>query len=165
MPETFNFSGDAVTYLGFLGVSATGLILYWIFRSYFRSPLNKWNLFVFIQASPFVSHHMLKCGATSSTPTSDFTLKNHFVKLQMHCNWVNQVAVDTTTVRIIVTVVISVIVTLKFVVVRVWLSEMITSLIGIIVLGTFLTLFYLEDKDGAGLYDPDPSASDRHRRR
>ena len=42
---------------------------------------------------------------------------------------------------------------------------MITSLIGIIVLGTFLTLFYLEDKDGGGLYDPDPSASDRHLRR
>lgn len=40
-PETYNFAGDVFTYLGFVGVSATGLILYWISRSYFNSPLNK----------------------------------------------------------------------------------------------------------------------------
>jgi hypothetical protein len=28
----------------------------------------------------------------------------------------------------------------------------------------FLLLFYLEDRDGGGLYDPDPSASYRHRK-
>lgn len=39
--ETYNFSGDVVTILGLIGVSATGLILYWVFRSFYRSPLNK----------------------------------------------------------------------------------------------------------------------------
>lgn len=42
---------------------------------------------------------------------------------------------------------------------------MITSLIGITILGTFLTLFYLEDRDGGGMYDPDPTAAERHRQR
>ena len=40
---------------------------------------------------------------------------------------------------------------------------MVTLVIGGVIFSTFLTLFYLEDKDGGGLYDPDPSASYRHR--
>jgi len=42
---------------------------------------------------------------------------------------------------------------------------MITMLIGGVILSTFATLFYLEDRDGGGVYDSDPSASYRHHNR
>ena len=39
-----------------------------------------------------------------------------------------------------------------------------TAILGGVILSTFLTLFYLEDRAGGGLYDPDPSASERYRK-
>jgi hypothetical protein len=42
---------------------------------------------------------------------------------------------------------------------------MITAILGGVILSTFSILFYLEDRAGGGLYDPDPSASFRHRNR
>jgi hypothetical protein len=41
---------------------------------------------------------------------------------------------------------------------------MVTAIVGGIVLSTFSLLWYLEDREGGGLYDPDPTASDRYRR-
>jgi hypothetical protein len=41
MLETYNFTGDTVTYLGFLGVISTAIILVTVFRSFYNSPLNK----------------------------------------------------------------------------------------------------------------------------
>ena len=41
MPESLNFTGDAVTYLGLLGVVSTLIILVSVFRSYYNSPLRK----------------------------------------------------------------------------------------------------------------------------
>lgn len=41
---------------------------------------------------------------------------------------------------------------------------MITLVIGGVIVSAFLILFYLEDKDGGGLYDPDPSASYRNKK-
>jgi hypothetical protein len=40
-PDTLNFNGDAVTFLGLVGVISTAVILISIFRSYWSSPLNK----------------------------------------------------------------------------------------------------------------------------
>ena len=40
---------------------------------------------------------------------------------------------------------------------------MITLAIGGVILTTFSIMFYLEDRDGGGLYDPDSSASYRHK--
>ena len=40
-PTTFDFSGDAVTFLGLIGVTSTLIILISVFRSYFNSPLRK----------------------------------------------------------------------------------------------------------------------------
>ena len=40
-----------------------------------------------------------------------------------------------------------------------------TLIIGAVVITIFGTLFYLEDRDGGGLYDPDPSASFRYNNR
>jgi len=37
MIETYSFSGNAVTYLGFIGVVSTGIILVTAFRRYFNS--------------------------------------------------------------------------------------------------------------------------------
>jgi len=34
-------AGDSVTYLGFIGITATVVILFTVFRSYFKSPLRK----------------------------------------------------------------------------------------------------------------------------
>jgi len=34
-------AGDAITYLGFVGVFATVVIMITVFRSYFKSPLRK----------------------------------------------------------------------------------------------------------------------------
>lgn len=41
MPDTFNFTGDTVTYLGFIGVISTFIIVVSVFRAYFNSPLKK----------------------------------------------------------------------------------------------------------------------------
>jgi hypothetical protein len=40
---------------------------------------------------------------------------------------------------------------------------MVTAIIGGVILTVFSIMFYLEDRDGGGLYDPDPSASYRYR--
>ncbi len=42
---------------------------------------------------------------------------------------------------------------------------MVTAILGGVILTTFSILFYLEDREGGGLYDPDPSASYRYRNR
>ena len=41
MPETMTFTGDAVTFLGLIGVISTAIIVVTVFRSYFNSPLRK----------------------------------------------------------------------------------------------------------------------------
>jgi hypothetical protein len=41
MPNSLNFTGDAVTFLGLIGVTSTLIILVSVFRSYFNSPLRK----------------------------------------------------------------------------------------------------------------------------
>lgn len=40
-PDTLNFVGDSVTYLGFIGVVSTLIILVTVFRRYYNSPLRK----------------------------------------------------------------------------------------------------------------------------
>jgi hypothetical protein len=40
-PDTFTFAGDAVTFLGLIGVISTAIIVVSVFRSYFNSPLRK----------------------------------------------------------------------------------------------------------------------------
>jgi len=40
-PETFDFSGNATTFLGLVGVISTGIIVITSFRRYFNSPLKK----------------------------------------------------------------------------------------------------------------------------
>jgi hypothetical protein len=40
-PDSLNFTGDAVTFLGLIGVTSTLIILVTVFRSYFNSPLRK----------------------------------------------------------------------------------------------------------------------------
>ena len=40
-PDSLNFTGDAVTYLGLVGVISTLIIVVSVFRSYFNSPLRK----------------------------------------------------------------------------------------------------------------------------
>jgi hypothetical protein len=40
-PDTYSFSGDAVTFLGLIGVISTGIIILTAFRRYFNSPLKK----------------------------------------------------------------------------------------------------------------------------
>jgi len=39
-PDTYTFSGDAVTILGFIGVVSTLLIVVTAFRRFFDSPYN-----------------------------------------------------------------------------------------------------------------------------
>jgi hypothetical protein len=39
-PETLNFNGDAVTFLGLIGVASTFLIIVIAFRRFFNSPYN-----------------------------------------------------------------------------------------------------------------------------
>ena len=39
-PETYTFSGDAVTFLGLVGVASTLLIVVTAFRRFFNSPYN-----------------------------------------------------------------------------------------------------------------------------
>ena len=41
MIETYNFSGNVVTFLGLIGVVSTGIIVATSFRRYFNSPLRK----------------------------------------------------------------------------------------------------------------------------
>ena len=41
MPDTFNFYGDGVTFLGFVGVISTAIIVVTAFRRYWSSPLRK----------------------------------------------------------------------------------------------------------------------------
>jgi hypothetical protein len=41
MPESLNFTGDAVTYLGLVGVVSTLIILVSVFRSFANSPVRK----------------------------------------------------------------------------------------------------------------------------
>jgi len=41
MIETLDFSGNVVTFLGFVGVISTGIIVVTSFRRYFNSPLRK----------------------------------------------------------------------------------------------------------------------------
>lgn len=41
MPQTYTFSGDAVTLLGLVGVISTAIIIFTAFRSYNNSPLRK----------------------------------------------------------------------------------------------------------------------------
>tara|TARA_B000000441_G_C21599022_1_gene264673 strand:+ start:494 stop:622 length:129 start_codon:yes stop_codon:yes gene_type:complete len=40
-PDTFNFTGDAVTVIGFIGVASTLIILFTAFTRYNNSPLRK----------------------------------------------------------------------------------------------------------------------------
>jgi hypothetical protein len=40
-PDSLNFTGDAVTYLGLIGVISTAIIVITVFRSYYNSPLRK----------------------------------------------------------------------------------------------------------------------------
>ena len=40
-PDSLNFTGDAITYLGLIGVISTAIIVVSVFRSYFNSPLRK----------------------------------------------------------------------------------------------------------------------------
>jgi len=39
-PETYSFSGDAITFLGLVGVTSTLLIVVTAFRKFFNSPYN-----------------------------------------------------------------------------------------------------------------------------
>ena len=39
-PDTYTFSGDAVTFLGLVGVASTLLIVVTSFRRFFNSPYN-----------------------------------------------------------------------------------------------------------------------------
>ena len=39
-PDQFNFNGDAITFLGLIGVVSTGIIIVTAFRRFFNSPMN-----------------------------------------------------------------------------------------------------------------------------
>lgn len=41
MPETYQFSGDAITFIGLVGVISTAIIVLTVFRSYWSSPYRK----------------------------------------------------------------------------------------------------------------------------
>lgn len=40
-PDTYTFAGDAVTFIGMVGVASTLLIVVTAFRRYYNSPLRK----------------------------------------------------------------------------------------------------------------------------
>jgi hypothetical protein len=40
MPETFNFTGDATTFIGLVGVVSTAIIIFTAFRRFYSSPYN-----------------------------------------------------------------------------------------------------------------------------
>ena len=39
-PESLHFTGNAVTFLGLIGVVSTGIIIVTAFRRFFNSPMN-----------------------------------------------------------------------------------------------------------------------------
>ena len=39
-PESLQFTGNAVTFLGLIGVVSTGIIIVTAFRRFFNSPMN-----------------------------------------------------------------------------------------------------------------------------
>jgi hypothetical protein len=41
MPETYQFTGDATTVFGLVGVISTAVIIFSVFRSYWSSPYRK----------------------------------------------------------------------------------------------------------------------------
>jgi hypothetical protein len=41
IPDTYSFSGDAVTVLGLVGIISTGIILVIAYTRYWNSPLRK----------------------------------------------------------------------------------------------------------------------------
>jgi hypothetical protein len=41
MIDTYTFTGDTVTYLGLIGIISTAIILVSVFRSFYKSPMNK----------------------------------------------------------------------------------------------------------------------------
>ena len=41
MIDTYSFTGDAVTFLGLVGVVSTGIIIVTAFRRYYSSPMRK----------------------------------------------------------------------------------------------------------------------------
>jgi hypothetical protein len=41
MIDTYTFTGDAITYLGLIGIISTAIIVITVFRSYYNSPLRK----------------------------------------------------------------------------------------------------------------------------
>ena len=41
MPDTYSFAGDAITFLGLIGVASTLLIIVTSFRRYWNSPYRK----------------------------------------------------------------------------------------------------------------------------
>jgi hypothetical protein len=41
MPDTYTFSGDAVTFLGLVGVVSTLVIVVTAYRKYWNSPLRR----------------------------------------------------------------------------------------------------------------------------
>jgi hypothetical protein len=41
MPESYAFTGDAITLIGLVGVLSTAVIVYSVFRSYWSSPYRK----------------------------------------------------------------------------------------------------------------------------
>jgi len=40
-PDSYTFTGDTVTYLGLIGIISTAIIVVSVFRSFYKSPLNK----------------------------------------------------------------------------------------------------------------------------
>jgi hypothetical protein len=40
-PDTYGFNGDAITFLGLLGVASTLLIVVTVFRRYWNSPYRR----------------------------------------------------------------------------------------------------------------------------
>jgi len=40
MPDTLNFTGDATTILGFVGIISTAIIIFTAFRRFYNSPYN-----------------------------------------------------------------------------------------------------------------------------
>lgn len=39
-PDQLSFNGDAITFLGLIGVVSTGIIIVTAFRRFFNSPMN-----------------------------------------------------------------------------------------------------------------------------
>ena len=39
-PDTYTFTGDAITFLGLVGVISAGIIIFTSFRRFFNSPYN-----------------------------------------------------------------------------------------------------------------------------